>query len=199
MRSLASSLTAMDEERAARLRGLLVRTLLGTTRTADEHFTLLHLFLLPPGPGETRFLLYEVIEPVDPAAPVRQVVDAVREELVATGDPRLVAGARGQWQQVDPELRGLYAGTGARFTPPQGDSLGTTLMRLADGTAVVLTLDADGEPAVLQTSRPVMVDEEVYPAIRHLPVTGEPPFVLVDTFARLVQEPGGHRPFRPFG
>ncbi|WP_435157646.1 hypothetical protein [Amycolatopsis sacchari] len=190
----------MDGERAARLRGLLVRRLITMTRAADEHFTLLHLFLLPPAPGETRFLLYEVIEPVDPSIPVRQVVEAVREELAATGDPRLVSGGDTRWQRVDPGLRGHYAGTGARFTPPNSDSAGTTILRMADGTAVVVTLDADGEPAVLQTSQPVVLGEAVYPAIRHMPVTEELPFVLVDTCARLLWEAGETPPrFRPFG
>lgn len=200
MRSLAPTLAAMDGERAARLRGLIVRQLIETTRTADEHFTLLHLFLLPPAPWESRFLLYEVIEPVDAAAPVRQVVDEVREELAAAGDPRLVADADDRWQRIDPDLRGFYVGTGARFRAPNSDTTGTTIMRLVDRTAVVLTLDADEEPALLQTSQPVMLDEEVYPAIRRIPATVEPPFVLIDTFARLLQNPGQlGEPFRPFG
>lgn len=200
MKSLAPTLATMDEQRAARLRGLIVRQLIDTTRAADEHFTLLHLFLLPPAQGESRFLLYEVIEPVDTAAPVRQVVDEVREELAAAGDPRLVADVDDRWQRIDPELRGFYVGTGARFTAPNTDTTGTTIMRLVDRTAVVLTLDADQEPALLQTSQPVVVDEEVYPAIRYIPATTEPPFILIDTFARLLQNPAeAAEPFRPFG
>jgi hypothetical protein len=200
MKSLAPTLAAMDEERAARLRGLIVRQLIDTTRAADDHFTLLHLFLLPPAPGESRFLLYEVIEPVDAAAPVRQVVEEVREELAAAGDPRLVADADDRWQRIDPDLRAFYVGTGARFTAPNSDTAGTTIMRLVDRTAVVLTLDADQEPSLLQTSQPVVVDDEVYPAIRNIPATIEPPFILIDTFARLLQDPDDTgEPFRPFG
>lgn len=200
MKSLAPTLSEMDGERAARLRGLIVRQLIETTRSADEHFTLLHLFLLPPGPGESRFLLYEVIEPVDLDIPVRQVIEDVREELTAAGDPRLVADVDGEWQRVDPELRAFYVGTGARFLAPDGETLGTTIMRLVDWTAVVVTLDNDEDPVMLQTSQPVVVDEQVYPAIRQISATDEPPFVLIDTFARLLQTPGQvAEPFRPFG
>lgn len=199
MKSLAPTMAAMDEERAARVRGLVVRRLIESTRAADQHFTLLHLFLLPPGDHETRFLMYEVIEPVDTAAPVRQVVEEVREELTATGDPRLVAGADSRWQRVDPDLRGFYVGTGARFTAPNSDTIGTTIMRLVDWTAVVLTLDAADEP-LLQASQPVMLDEEVFPPVRDIAATSEPPFVLIDSFAQLLQNPdAATQPFRPFG
>lgn len=199
MKTLAPTMAAMDSERAARVRGLVVRRLIDSTRAADGHFTLLHLFLLPPGHSETRFLMYEVIEPVDSGAPVRQVVDQVREELSAAGDPRLVADADSRWQRVDPELRGFYVGTGARFTAPHSGTIGTTIMRLVDWTALVLTLDGHYEP-MLQASQPVMLDEEVFPAVGEIPATSEPPFVLIDTFAQLLQNPGAAtQPFRPFG
>ncbi|MTD57543.1 hypothetical protein [Amycolatopsis pithecellobii] len=200
MKSLAPTLAGMSAEKAARLRGLVVRQLIESTRAADRHFTLLHLFLLPPAGEQTRFRLYEVVEPVDVNAPIRQVVEDVREELTAAGDPRLVADADDRWQRVDPGLRAFYVGTGARFITPHSDTAGTTIMRLADATAVVLSLDAQGRPASLQTSKPVVVDETVYPAIREIEATGEPPFVLIDMFAQLLQVPGeGTEPFRPFG
>ncbi|WP_236795392.1 hypothetical protein [Amycolatopsis sp. GM8] len=190
----------MSEERAARLRGLVVRQLIDSTRAANEHFTLLHLFLLPPGAEQSRFRLYEVIEPVDVNAPIRQVVEDVREELATTGDPRLIAEADDHWQRVDPGLRGFYVGTGARFIAPNSDSTGTTIMRMADRTAVVVSLDAAHRPTLLQTSKPVVVDEEVYPAVRQIPATGEPPFVLIDMFAQLLHDPDDPAgPFRPFG
>ncbi|TNC26590.1 hypothetical protein FG385_12295 [Amycolatopsis alkalitolerans] len=198
MKSLAPTIAAMSEERAARLRGLVVRQLIDSTRAADGHFTLLHLFLLPPGSGETRFKLYEVVQPVDVNAPIRQVVEDVREELTSSGDPRLVDGVDDRWRRVDPDLRGFYLGTGARFMAPDLKTTGTTIMRLVDTTAVVVTLDAAQEPALLQTSRPVVVDEQVYPAIRQIPATAEPPFVLIDTFAGLLRDSGGEA-FRPFG
>ncbi|HVV08926.1 hypothetical protein [Amycolatopsis sp.] len=192
MISLAETLSTMDGEQAARLRGLVVRQLILARRLPEQQFTLVHLFLLP-GPG---FSMYEVIEPVDGTAPLDQVAEAAVEELQASGDPRLIANSDERWQSRDPQLRGIYVGTGARFTTAPPKVADTTLLRLADGAAVILVLLPEEKP-LLQASQPLMIGEQVLPPTREMPGTREPAFVLVDRVAEALRQP--RKPFSAFG
>ncbi|KAA9149197.1 hypothetical protein FPZ12_043790 [Amycolatopsis acidicola] len=192
MISLAETLSAMDGEQAARLRGLVIRQLILARRSPVQQFTLLHLFLVP-GPG---FALYEVIEPVDNLAPLEQITAEATEELRAAGDPRLIANADGQWQSRDPELRGIYVGTGARFTTAPPTVADTTLLRMADDTAVILVLPPEEKP-LLQSSQPLMIGEQVLSPTREMPGVREPAFVLVDSVVEALRQP--RKPFSAFG
>jgi len=176
--TLTRTLTGMPEDRAARLRGLLLRQLVRLRQTTAVEPTVRHLFLVPPGPGGTRYTLYEVAQPlVD--APLHQVQGtALSELLAAEGDPRLVPGADQLWRDVDAQRRGRYVGTGARFG---GAEQATLVARLVDHTAVVIVVDADHQPVDLRSTKDLVLADRFLPAAATVPGLGEPPFLLIDS------------------
>lgn len=187
MKKLTALLATFDEHKAARFRGLVLRQLVrAACGTHDPG--LLHLFLLPPGPGATRFSIYETKQPLNLEVPVpaaiREVLDTLHE---FEGDPRVVPGADQRWRDVDTDQKALYLGTGARLAGVNPDLNGTTIARLVDHTAFYLTLDDDRRPAALHASAPVIVNDEPFPATGEIPAVREPPFVLVDTIVRFLR------------
>jgi hypothetical protein len=179
MKTLTTLLAGFDDGRAARFRGLVLGELVRAMQ-AERAPGLLHLFLLPPRPGRTRFTIYETTQPLNLEVPVpeaiRQVVEALRQ---AAGDPRDVVGADSGWRDVDAGRSAFYLGSGARFANPAPH--GATVARLVDRTALSVVLGAGSQPVVLQASAPVIFNDRPYPATPDIPATQEPPFVLIDT------------------
>jgi hypothetical protein len=182
MRTLTALLATFDVNRAARFRGLVLGQLIRTMRTCPEP-GLLHLFLLPPEPGQTRFTLYETAQPLNLEVPVPEAIRLVLEALhEAAGDPRQVRGADVAWRTIDPGRRGSYLGTGARFANPDPSLHGATIARLVDDTALYVTPASE-----LQSSQPVIFNDEPYLATSDIPATQEAPFVLIDTIVGFLQ------------
>ncbi|GHE87998.1 hypothetical protein GCM10017786_19840 [Amycolatopsis deserti] len=180
MLTLTRTLAGLTEDGAARLRGLLLRQLIRMPHGRPGEFVVLHLFLVPPEPGGSRYALYEVAQPlVD--EPLPQVQGRALSELQAAhGDPRLVPGADQGWRDADPGRRGVYLGTGARFTGSRPGITGTTIARLVDHTAVMFVLDDQHQPVFLQSSKDLVVAGERLPPSPEIPALGKPPFLLID-------------------
>ncbi|TVT56299.1 hypothetical protein FNH05_08630 [Amycolatopsis rhizosphaerae] len=184
-RTLTTVLAGFDEGRAARFRGLVLGELVRSMRAARAP-GVVHLFLLPPRPGRTRFTLYETTQPINLEVPVpeaiRQVVEALHE---AARDPRQVAGADTGWREVDAGADAFYLGSGARFAHPAPH--GSTVARLVDHTALSVTLQGDPPRLALQASAPVVFQERTYPVTPDIPAVQQPPFVLIDTIVRFLR------------
>ncbi|HKS43880.1 MAG TPA: hypothetical protein VJT49_01975 [Amycolatopsis sp.] len=180
MRTLTRLLAGFDQDRSARFRGLVLGQLVRASRGVREP-GLLHLFLLPPGPGETRFSIYETSQPLNLEVPVPE---AIRQALAvlhsSCDDPRLIAGGDEWWRTVDAGRQALYLGSGARLASPDPDLACPTIVRLVDRTAFYLALDARQQPTVLQASEPMIMGEQAVPAQR-IHATMDPPFTLIDT------------------
>ena len=173
MRTLTATLAGFDQDKASRFRGLVLRQVLRAGRGAGEP-GLLHLFLLAPEPGGTRFAIYETPQAVRLDLPIPQAIQAAVDVLhAAGGDPRDVEDTGRRRPAIDPEHRGLYLGTGARFAGP--GVAGTTIARLVDQTALCLSAAGD-----IQCSEPYVLDDTAHPA-GDVPAAAEPPFLLIDT------------------
>lgn len=178
MLTLTRTLTGMTEERAARLRGLLLRQLVRLRLGPSGEPVVRHLFLVPPAPGGTRYTLYEAPQTlVD--APLHEVQGrALSELLTARGDPRLLPAAGGRWEGVDPGRRGVYVGTCARFG---GSGAATTITRLVDHTAAVIVVDETHRPVDLRSTKDLVLADRHVPASPAVPGLGEPAFLLIDS------------------
>jgi len=184
MRTLTTTLAGFDQDQACRFRGLVLLQLLRASRGATDA-GLLHLFLLPPEPGSTRFAIYETAQAVRLDLPIPQAIQAAVDVLHhAGGDPRSVEDAGQRWQQIDADRRALYLGTGARFAGRAVE--GTTIARLVDHTALYFSLAEDGRARATQCSEPYCLDDTTYPADR-IPAAAEPPFLLIDTIVQYLQ------------
>ncbi|HVV14665.1 hypothetical protein [Amycolatopsis sp.] len=183
MKTLTAQLTAFDDTTAARLRGMVLLQLLRAGQSAPAT-ALLHLFLLPPATGETRFAIYETRQPAEFALEMPEVISSALAALGdAGGDPRRVEGADEGWRELDAEGDALYLGTGARFASTNPELSCTTIARLVDTTALYLTQAADGQPLIADASNPFVVNDEQVPA-KEIAAIGEPPFQLVDSIER---------------
>lgn len=181
MRTLTALLAGFEAHKAARFRGLVVGQLVRAARS-DPEPGLLHLFLLPPAPGQTRFALYETAQPLNLEVPVPEAIREVLQTLHSSaGDPRGVPGGDQRWRSIDTARQGLYLGTGARFAGIVPGRTGTTIARLVDQTALYVSLDTHRRPVALHASQPMIFNDEPVPAIDNIPAAGEPPFVLIDT------------------
>lgn len=185
MKTLTTVLAGFDEGRAARFRGLVLGELVRSMQLARDP-GLVHLFLLPPRPGSTRFTLYETTQPINLDVPVPEAIRLVIEALhKAAGDPRLAAGADARWRAVDAEGQGFYLGSAARFAHPAPH--GSTIARLVDQTALSVRLRDGRNALALQASAPVIFHERTYPAAPDMPAVQQPPFVLIDTVVRFLR------------
>jgi hypothetical protein len=181
MRTLTTLLAGFEDHKAARFRGLVLGQLLRAARRNPEP-GLLHLFLLPPGPGQTRFALYETAQPLNLEVPVAEAIRQVLETLHRfAGDPRGVPGGDQGWRNIDIGRHGFYLGTGARFGGMGPGRTGTTIVRLVDRTALYIGVDARHRPVDLHASQPMIFKDEPVPAMDDIPAVREPPFVLIDT------------------
>jgi hypothetical protein len=181
MRTLTALLGRFDEEKAARFRGLVLGQLMRAARGPHEP-GLVHLFLLPPGPGQTRFSIYETTQPLNLEVPVPE---AIRQALHTLHqfecDPRVVPGAGQTWRDVDAQQAAFYLGTGARFAYSGPNPAATTIARLVDHTAFYFSLDEWQRPVVLEVSAATILNDAPFPITQEVRATREPPFVLVDT------------------
>ncbi|HVW43873.1 MAG TPA: hypothetical protein VHC18_21245 [Amycolatopsis sp.] len=181
MRTLTATLAGFDQDKASRFRGLVLRQLLRASRRAADP-GLLHLFLLPPESGSTRFAIYETPQSVRLDLSIALAIQAAVDELHDAGsDPRGIEAAGSLWQRIDPERRALYLGTGARFAGPE--VAGTTIARLVDRTALCFSLAEDGGTNAVHCTEPYCLDDETRPA-GEIPATVGPPFLLVDTMVQ---------------
>ena len=186
MKTLTALLASFQEHKAARFRGLVLSQLVRAAQASAEP-GLLHLFLLPPQPGQTRFALYQTTQPLNLDVPIREAIRQVLDTLGRfDGDPRVVPGVDQRWRDVDAGQQALYLGTGARFASVNPQLAGTTITRLVDHTAFYLTLGPDQRPIVLHASQPVILHDEPIPAA-HIPAIKDPPFVLIDTVVRFLR------------
>jgi hypothetical protein len=186
MKTLTTQLAAFDDQKAARFRGMVLLQLLRAGR-ATPTTGLLHLFLLPPAPGSTRFAIYETGQPTDFALEMHEVIRTAVDALsAADGDPRQVPGADQRWREIDANGDALYLGSGARFASANPELSCTTIARLVDTTALYLTQTTDGHPLIADASRPYLVNDEHVPATE-ITATTEPPFLLVDTIEQYLR------------
>lgn len=181
MKTLTTLLAGFEAHKAARFRGLVLGQLVRAARKEPEP-GLLHLFLLPPAPGQTRFALYEAAQPLNLEVPVAEAIRQVLQTLHrSAGDPRGVPGGDQQWRNIDVGRQGLYLGTGARFAGMGPGRSGTTIARLVDRTAFYVSVDELYRPVELHASEPMIFNDEPVPAMDDIPAVKEPPFVLIDT------------------
>lgn len=181
MRTLTATLAGFDQDKASRFRGLVLRQLLRASRGATDP-GLVHLFLLPPEPGSTRFAIYETPQSVRLDLSIALAIQAAVDELHDAGDdPREIEAPGSRWQRIDPERRALYLGTGARFAG--AEVAGTTIARLVDRTAFYFRVADDGRTREVHCSEQYSFDDETHPA-GEIPATVGPPFLLVDTMVQ---------------
>ncbi|KAA9156446.1 hypothetical protein FPZ12_027555 [Amycolatopsis acidicola] len=187
MKTLTAQLAAFDEQKAARFRGIVLRQLIRAGCEAPATTSLLHLFLLPPAEGSSRFAIYETSQPADFSLELPELTRTAVEALKAADlDPRRTEGADQSWREVDADEDALYLGTGARFASSNPELNCTTIARLVDETALYLTQTTDGQPLLAQVSNPCLINDEKLPAAE-IAELDAPPFQLIDTLEQCLR------------